>query len=128
MNKIDYTKVIILLPGIIQLFIYLWMANSIFRAAKLAEDETAVKRFKGIFLLSGVMLVVLFITTCYSLSSNERGLNFLQLIYEAVERISLILCIGMPVIFLNSFLLFKRLVPWFWKNKSLHPPYGLDKK
>ena len=127
MNDNDVTQEISLILGHILFLLYLWMAKSIICAAKITEDKTAEKRFRSIFLTNGAMVAIFIIFTAYVvLTTSRSNLSQLQNIYEVVKQLSMTLCSGTLYSFGCTFLCVCKFTPWFWKNRSIFPPYDLD--
>ena len=129
MSENDVTQEISLILGPALFLLYLWMAKSIIRAAKITEDKTAEKRFRSIFLTNGAMVAIFIIFTAYVvLTTNRNNLSQLPHMDEVAKQLSMALCIGTLSSFGLTFLWFWKFTPWFWKNRSIFPPYDLDNK
>jgi|SRR5688572_6152989 len=107
-----------LILGIIFFITYIFFIVWVIRKTDNANDKTARKRWFTIVLTHIGVFAVFFIPLFGNLLLNFS--------YLALNTVSCLLVLSIPVLIVLALLEFSRAAPWFWKNKQIFP--NKDKK
>jgi fatty acid desaturase len=109
----EFIVIPILILGISFFIAYIFFVKWILRKTDSANDKTARKRWLTIISIHVAVFAFLFIPLIGNLLLNFS--------YLAINLVSCLLILSIPLLIALALLEFSRTAPWFWKNKQIFP-------